>query len=207
MKKGFKDALLEFDKIKAEEIISQVQVQKQTNEAVFGLISETLADIGEEWQKGDIALSQIYMVSRICDDIIEKQFANKPSFRNSDKKIAIATFMDYHLLGKKIVLSTLLSCGFNVKDFQIVSSAEELVQKTVSNNIDILLISTLMYHSAIKIKNVKEMFLEANNPVKIIVGGAPFIFDSELWKAVGADAMGYNGSDAVDIVNQWVGRN
>jgi trimethylamine corrinoid protein len=36
--------------------------------------------------------------------------------------------------------------------------------------------------------------------VRIVVGGAPFRFDAELWRQVGADAMGRTAADALDIV-------
>ena len=39
---------------------------------------------------------------------------------------------------------------------------------------------------------------------KIAVGGAPFLFDPDLWREVGADAMGKNASDAISIVRKWM---
>jgi len=50
----------------------------------------------------------------------------------------------------------------------------------------------------LKVADLKKMLI--NYPVKVIVGGAPFRFDSSLWKEVGADAFGYNASDAFDII-------
>jgi len=201
----FREAILEFDKIKAEEIIIQYAKTNQGIDKIFLLISETLNGLGEEWAKGEIALSQIYMTSRICEEIIEKQFTGKVPFINPEKNIAITTFLDYHHLGKKIVHSTLMSCGYDVLDFGLVSSPLQLLEKTIENKVDILLISSLMYHSAIKIKDLKELFVKEDIRLRILVGGAPFNFDSELWKAVGADAMGYSASDAVQIIQQWIG--
>jgi methanogenic corrinoid protein MtbC1 len=37
------------------------------------------------------------------------------------------------------------------------------------------------------------------------VGGAPFLFDDQLWQEVGADAMGKSASDAVAIVERLMG--
>jgi len=41
--------------------------------------------------------------------------------------------------------------------------------------------------------------------IKVVVGGAPFLFDEELWREVGADAMGRSASDAVAIVERLMG--
>ena len=40
---------------------------------------------------------------------------------------------------------------------------------------------------------------------KVVVGGAPFLFDDQLWQEVGADAMGKSAADAVAIVTRLMG--
>jgi methanogenic corrinoid protein MtbC1 len=37
------------------------------------------------------------------------------------------------------------------------------------------------------------------------VGGAPFLFDNQLWQEVGADAMGNSAAEAVTIVERLMG--
>jgi methanogenic corrinoid protein MtbC1 len=207
IQKQFKASLLEFDKVKVEKVIQSYLSENHGSEKVFSLISQTLSNLGEEWSRGEIALSQIYMSGRICEELIEKQFQNRQSNLYSGHNIAISTLTDHHLLGKKIIYSSLLSSGFKVIDFGAVGSASQLVEKTINNKIDILLISTLMYHSALKVKEVKELLIKSDSHVKILVGGAPFTFDKELWKQVGADEMGETASDALRVINQWIGRN
>lgn len=123
---------------------------------------------------------------------------------------------DYHLLGKRIVYSVLRAAGYQLKDYGQMN-AEELVKRTWDDKIEILLISTLMLPSALKVKVVRENLdklekLEKTKPhsgdnpgphsnIKIIVGGAPFFFDTELYKEVGADAMGRSASDVPAIVS------
>ena len=40
--------------------------------------------------------------------------------------------------------------------------------------------------------------------MRVIVGGAPFLFDDKLWREVGADAMGRNAAEAVTLVSDWM---
>ena len=47
-------------------------------------------------------------------------------------------------------------------------------------------------------------FKEAGVVVRVIVGGAPFLFDDKLWREVGADAMGRNAAEAVALVGGWM---
>jgi methanogenic corrinoid protein MtbC1 len=207
MVEHFKETLLDFDKVKSEQIMLDVASKNNGIHDVFTLVSDTLSELGTEWANGDIALSQIYMSSRICDELVEKLIPKESVTVGIKNPIAIATFMDFHLLGKKIIYSVMRASGFNIIDFGSVASEQELYEKVVANNIEILLISTLMYHSAIKIKDVRALFLKNNYNIKILVGGAPFIFDAELWKQVNADAMGISASEAIVIVNQWLKRN
>jgi methanogenic corrinoid protein MtbC1 len=61
-----------------------------------------------------------------------------------------------------------------------------------------------MLPSAWQVKDVKEKLDASGSTVKIVVGGAPFRLDQQLWKRVGADAVGYTASDAIGIVRSIV---
>jgi methanogenic corrinoid protein MtbC1 len=83
-------------------------------------------------------------------------------------------------------------------------SAEEVVEKVAQENVKILLISVLMYPSALCVKKVREGLQQKNLDTKILVGGAPFLFDGELWEKVGADAMGRNAAEDLLIIEKWI---
>lgn len=76
----------------------------------------------------------------------------------------------------------------------------ELVQRVRADDLRVLLISVLMLPSALKVRQVRDAL---GSEIRIAVGGAPFLFDAELWKEVGADAT--RRSAAVAIVNAWMG--
>ena len=77
-----------------------------------------------------------------------------------------------------------------------------LVRKTVAAHVRILLVSTLMLPSALRVREVRRLLDEEGVSPKIVVGGAPFRFDPRLWKDVGADAMGAGAAEAVAIVRR-----
>jgi len=114
--------------------------------------------------------------------------------------MAIAVLQDHHALGKRIVYSVLRAGGYRVLDFGQGLSIEKLVRKTVENQIEVLLISTLMLPSALKVTSVKEKLIAEGVQTKIVVGGAPFRLDSDLWKRVNADACGKNASDVIKTI-------
>ncbi len=195
-------ALIDFDEEKAEAIIKKQINRPNYQTIVAELFENALKEIGLLWEKGEIALSQIYMSGKICDRLTNKYFPNNA--KSSSAKIGIATLNDFHVLGKKIVISILRTTGFDLIDYGHGISEQELVDKAITDNIQILLISTLMLHSALSITKVVALFKEKQYKIKILVGGAPFSFDSELWKQVGADAVGKNPSEAIEIINRWL---
>ncbi len=192
-------ALLENDRLMAGSILEGFSRNQRPLFVVESLIAPALDRIGMEWERGQLALSQIYMSSRICEDLVDLLLPPAQMIRSDLPKMAIAVLEDYHLLGKRIVYSTVRAGGFGLLDYGRVD-VPQLVERTRQDQVEILLISTLMLPSALRIREVKKS-LDASGPaVKIIVGGAPFRLDRELWKEVGADAMGTNASEAKTLI-------
>jgi len=196
----FEKSLLQINRIKAEELFEKCFIDKNSFELLETLSIKALERIGEGWENGSISLSQVYMSGIICEELIEKYMPKLDIIRKESPKLAIAVLQDHHALGKRIVCSVLRAGGYQVLDFGQGLSIDDLVQKTIENDIEILLISTLMLPSALKVKDVKNKLTLQGSNTKIIVGGAPFRLDSNLWKSVGADADGKNASDVVNTI-------
>lgn len=196
------DALTSLDRPRIEAIFRQAVGGKAPMHAIEELMVPALIRMGEEWHSGRIALSQIYMSSRICEDIVARVLPVAAAERKSLPRIAIAVLSDYHMLGKRIVLSVMRASGFDVLDYGRMD-VDDLVGRVRADDVKILLISVLMLPSALKVRAVRAALDAAGCKVKIAVGGAPFLFDGELWREVGADAMGHNAADAVTIVQGW----
>jgi methanogenic corrinoid protein MtbC1 len=108
------------------------------------------------------------------------------------------------MLGKRIVYSLMRASGFELFDYGRMD-IDELVERAIADKIRVLLISVLILPSALKVKDVCAKLKAAGAPIKVAVGGAPFLFDDQLWQEVGADAVGHNASDAITIVETWMG--
>lgn len=199
----FENALVNFEKNKAYIMVENYIKERGTDNCIDEVIVNVLGNIGEKWDRGELSLAQVYLSSKICEEIITKLFPENQENNKRDKKIAIVTLEDHHVLGKRIVKSTLHSAGFHIIDFGFGVSADELIEKVIKEKIEILLISVLMYPSALKVREVREKLKNNNINIKILVGGAPFNFDAELWKNVGANAMGKSAAESVEILKQW----
>ena len=164
------------------------------------LTVEALVVIGDGWENGTVSLSQVYMGGVICEELIDRYLPRLEARRKDIPRMAIAVLQDHHALGKRIVYSVLRSGGFEVQDFGHGLSVEALVAKTIESEVEILLVSTLMLPSALKVKEVISELKARGCKVKTIVGGAPFRLDPALWKAVGADADGKNASSVIQTI-------
>lgn len=196
------DALKALDRPRIESIFQQAVGASDPMLAVEALMVPALIRMGEEWDDGRVALSQIYMSSRICEDIVTRLLPASAAGRKESPRQAIVVLSDYHLLGKRIVLSVMRASGFDILDYGRMD-VDELVERVIADDLKILLISVLMLPSALKVKAVRAALDCRGCRVRIAVGGAPFLFDTELWREVGADAMGRNAADAVTIVRRW----
>ncbi|MCI5122461.1 MAG: cobalamin B12-binding domain-containing protein [Candidatus Electrothrix sp. AUS4] len=202
----FVDRLVRIDRLGAEKFFNAVREQGSMSRTVDQLILPALEIIGKGWEEGTVALAQVYMSSRICEELM----ANVPPAFSAEHSgrvpMAIAVLEDYHQLGKIIISACLRASGYSFQDYGRVTPGE-LAQKIIEDSIEIVLISTLMLRSALLVKEVKDLLERSGSSAHIVVGGAPFRFDPQLWQEVGADAMGANATEAVAAIAACMHRN
>ncbi len=198
-------ALLDIDSLGARRLVREACARRSSIEVVESVIVPVLSMVGQAWQEGTASLSQVYMSGRICEELVEAVVPMPPLDRNQRPRIAIATLEDYHLLGKRLVLSALRASGFAVRDLGR-GDAREIASRALEQEVDILLLSTLMLFAALRVEQVRALLGRHQRKVQIVVGGAPFRFDPALAAEVGADASGRNTADAIAIVRRLTGR-
>jgi len=156
------------------------------------------------WEAGNVALSQVYMSGRFCEELVERVLPPSDPDRKHQPRSAIVVLSDYHMLGKRIVYSVMRASGFELFDYGRMD-VDELVERALADKVRVLMISVLILPSALNVREVCARLKAADAGIKVIVGGAPFHFDAQLWQEVGADAMGHSAADAVSIVGRWMG--
>lgn len=197
----FTDALLSLDRVAVQKIIASTTPGISPLNFVENVVVVALDRIGKRWQEGTVSLAQIYMGGRICEQLVDEILPPAAPERKNQPKMAICTLVDHHMLGKSIVYSLLRASGFELSDYGSLS-VHELVERVKKDGLKILLISVLMLPSALQIKTVKDLLNNSNCDVKIIVGGAPFRFDKNLWREIGVDGMCENASEAVAVIGK-----
>ncbi len=200
----FEQALLSLDRLKVQKMVMELDESWMPIQRVEKLVAPALERIGSGWEQGKVSLSQVYMSGRICEELVDTRLPSTAAGRKNQPRMAIAVLNDYHMLGKRIVYSVLRADGFDLLDYGRVET-EDLVRRVNKDGIEVVLISTLMLPSALSVKDVKARLNGAGSDIKIVVGGAPFRFDSQLWQDVGADAMARNASEIGEIIFRLTG--
>ena len=198
---AFLNALLAMDRVAAKRTLGGPSATDARLDVVERLVVPSLERIGDLWERGEVSLSQVYMSGRMCEEMVDVILPPSDPARVDQPPMAIAVLDDYHLLGKRMVYSVLRASGYELKDYGTVDG-DSLVSRVVRDNIVVLMISVLMLPSALHIKKVREALDRAGCRPFILVGGAPFRFDTELWREVGADAMAATAAESVAVVRE-----
>lgn len=200
----FEQALLAVDRVAARDVLMRSANGNPPYQFLDQLIVPALERIGQGWEQGRVALAQVYMSGRICEQLVDTIIPSDVPGVRSQPKMAIVVLEDQHLLGKRIVYSVLRSSGFSLLDYGSLR-VDDVVRRAQKDQVEVLLVSTLMLPSALRVKELRTKLDSESANVKIVVGGAPFRFDESLWREVGANAMGRTAVDAVSIIAKMVG--
>lgn len=202
---AFTEALLSVNSREAQRIFEQARIKAAPIEVLERLIMPAMLAIGDSWGQSTASLSQVYMGARICGRLVESTMLQGAALRVDQPRLAAAVLGDGHSLGKKLVLLSLMSAGYEVLDLGSPRTTEELVAACVEHDIEILFVSVLMLRSALRVAELRAALADAGRHTKLVVGGAPFRFDANLWREVGADYFGYSASDVTRILAQIAG--
>ncbi len=192
-----------------------VSVDKSAAFALLGIVFEeggtpkvgellrfSLEEIGNAWEKGSLSLAQVYMSGIISEEAIKHVLPASHIADTSLPLIGSVVFLDHHGLGMKIVSSLVQTAGYPLKNLGLGADTGRIVDFVGKEKIRILLVSVLMFPSALAVEELCREMAEQHPDVKIVVGGAPFRLDESLWKRVGAHAMGKNAGEIFDILHR-----
>jgi methanogenic corrinoid protein MtbC1 len=210
----FYEALFDTDKELALSIIYRaLEDGALAEDIVFQVVIPCVEDMVKAMSQSQEAnLAQHFMTSQIASDATEYLLTKFTSTPQKIGHVVIGTSHgDLHTLGKRIVIGCLKSMMISVDDLGVNVPAERFVDEAVAQNADVIAISSMMLHTARSeegCKKVRQILhdLGLEDRFKIVVGGAPYRFDRELYKTVGADAWADDGMSAGKIIQDLIGQ-
>jgi 5-methyltetrahydrofolate--homocysteine methyltransferase len=209
---SYNEAVFETDKQAALDVVNLALSDGYSPEdVVFKLVIPAVEAMMSRIEKDpDSNLAQHFMTAQIAADVTERmleKFSNPP--RVIGRVVIGTAYGDLHSLGKRIVIGCLKSLMVDVIDLGTNISAEQFVDAAVTQDAQVIAVSAMMVHTATSEKGslrvralLKEQGLE--DKIKLVVGGAPYRFDPELYSKVGADGWAPDGVTAAKIITQLI---
>ncbi len=200
--------LMSGKKGEVQKIIDELLAKKvEAGEILLKIITPAMDMIGNLQSRQEISLSQIFISAKITDDVVAKLLPLMPPRSNGMGKIIIGNPIgDYHALGRKIVATFLRFYGFDVVDLGDNVANEKFVENVMKENAKLIFISAFLLHTAKNIPDLRNLLNAKGFPhVKIVVGGAPFNFDKQLYQQLRCDAYAPEGLTAVKVAKQLLG--
>jgi methanogenic corrinoid protein MtbC1 len=209
---AYNEAVFDTDRDKALEIIHTAVADGVSPEdivfkVVIPAMEMMIKSISEDF---DANLAQHFMASQIASQVTDEMVALFQQSPEIIGRIVIGTSHgDMHTLGKRIVSGCLRSLMIEVIDLGVNVSAERFVDAALEHNASVIAISSMMVHTArsehgcLAVRQLlKDRQLEKR--IKIIVGGAPYTWDTELYKIVLADAWASDGLSAGKVIKELI---
>jgi methanogenic corrinoid protein MtbC1 len=206
--KAYNEAVFETDKEAAFKVVHQalaagISAEDVVFRVVIPAVDEMMSNITRD---PDANLAQHFMTAQIASEVTEQMltlFQRPPEVIG---RVVIGTaFGDLHSLGKRIVMGCLKAMMVEVHDLGVSVAAERFVDEALRLDAQVIAISAMMVHTANSesgCRKVRQLLRERGleGRFRIVVGGAPYRFDAELYKRVGADAWAADGISASRVI-------
>lgn len=206
--KSYKEAVYETDKEAAFEVVNAaladgVSAEDIVFKVVIPAVEELMSGINKD---PDANLAQHFMTAQIAAEVTEKmleKFQHPPEIIG---RVVVGTASgDLHSLGKRIVMGCLKALMVETIDLGVNVTAQRFVDEAVAHDAQVIAISAMMVHTATGehgARGVRKLLHERGleDRIRIVVGGAPYRFDPELYKTVGADGWAADGVSAGKVI-------
>jgi len=163
--------------------------------------------IGEQFKNYKIFLPDVLMAAKAMHAGMNelKPLLIKAGVPSRGKVVIGTVHGDLHDIGKNLVGIMLKGAGFDIIDLGNDVPAEQFVMTAEKENAHVIGMSALLTTTMPAMKQVTDLLKEKNlqNKIKTIVGGAPLSEESAI--EMGADAYGFDASNAVIRVKALIG--
>lgn len=164
--------------------------------------------IGAKYKAHEIFLPEVLLAAKAMYagmDLLKPLFIKEEM--PTIGKVVIGTVQgDLHDIGKNLVGIMLKGAGFDVIDLGNNVPPEKFVETAKKNKAPVIGMSALLTTTMPVMKRVVDLLKEEElgGRIKTIIGGAPV--SREFAREIGADAYGYDSTNALESVKKLIGK-
>ncbi|MFW9911403.1 MAG: B12-binding domain-containing protein [Candidatus Thorarchaeota archaeon] len=156
---------------------------------VLKALTDGMNEVGRLYESHEYFLAELVLAGETMKEAFEvlKPHLSSEETSKKNKVIAATVRGDNHDIGKNILITMLMSAGFDVIDLGMDCPKEKIVETVKKSGAKVVALSCLLTMTVRGISEVDEALRDAGlrDGVKLIVGGAPL--SMELAKELGAD--------------------
>ncbi|RDE17536.1 MAG: cobalamin-binding protein [Candidatus Thorarchaeota archaeon] len=174
---------------------------------VLKALTAGMDEVGRRYEQKEYFLTELVLAGETMKeafDVLKPRLTVKE--KGKRKPIVVATVKgDNHDIGKNILITMLVSAGFEVIDLGVDCPSEKIVEAMRKHDAKVLALSCLLTMTMREISVIGEALKHAGlrDKVKIIVGGAPL--NMELAEELGADDYAADAIDGVRHIKALMG--
>lgn len=208
----YNEAIFDTDRDQALAVVHEaIDRGVAPEDVVFKIVIPSIEEMmGAISERFDANLAQHFLTAKIASEVTEEllpRFSQAPTVVG---RVVIGTaFGDMHSLGRRIVAGCLKAMMVEVIDLGVNVSAEHFVDEAEAAGAQVIGVSAMMVHTArgdrgaIRVRELlKERGLEGS--IRLIVGGAPYRFDDQLYRVVGADGWAPDGVTGAHMITRMI---
>ncbi len=206
--KNYQTALLNRQRQQASQLILQaVKDNISIKEIYLYVFQPCLREIGRLWQLNEITVAHEHYCTASTQLIMSQLYPylfNTP--KNGLRLVATCIQGNLHEVGMRMVADFFEMEGWDTVYLGANTPMESILLMLVEHKADVLAISATL---GLHIGHVKKLIEKVHQQFgaarpKIIVGGAPFSSDPNLWQTLHADGCGSDAMEAIEIARQLV---
>jgi len=172
-------------------------------------ITPALKEVGEKLETGEVFIPDLILAgeaARVSTDILTPLIVKMGGAKYIGKVVLGVVEGDTHDIGKNIVKSMLIAAGFEVIDLGTNVAAQQFIDSIKKEKPAIVGASAYTSATAVELGRLNEALekAEVRRQIKLLIGGAGVYRDDLL--RFGADAYGYDASEAVDVCMRLNGK-
>lgn len=173
------------------------------------VFQDSLYEVGRLWETGKISVSVEHRATAITQFVMAGLYSRALPVRPvAPLRQAIVTGVagELHQIGANMVADVLENAGWNVEFLGTDAPHSGVVDAVLAQNSDLLCISATMLFS---VPNVVRLIrdLRARSPkLRVLIGGAAFRANPDLWMDIGADGFAPNLDTAIEAADRMVSR-
>jgi methanogenic corrinoid protein MtbC1 len=186
-------------------ILDAVESGTSVPEIYSEVLQPAQVEIGCMWHQDEISVADEHFATATTDMVMSMLRPHlTPAPARGRRIVATAVGGDLHALGVRMVADYFEMDGWESIYLGANTPDEDVIRSLSDHHADLLAVSvTSMLH----LRDVGELIRvvrdnSTSSSVKIIVGGAPFGLDPDLWQELGADGWAPSAEAAVSVGNR-----